>query len=211
MAVSLGIVDLPASRFFGRSGKSRASDRGHGSVPCAGMTRIRFEGFPRRRPRVRCLSPLAGHPSELDNTADFANPCQVDRRSGSVSQLRNLRSVFRYRPRFCAGCSRNPSSRPTLPSPRGDWHILHHERMLAKCDQQHMLATVSQCKHEVWMSENPQSQGGKKRAANLSPTRRSEIARKAAESRWTADLPEADFEGTFEIAGQAVSGGGPER
>ncbi|RYY85160.1 MAG: hypothetical protein EOO15_17700 [Chitinophagaceae bacterium] len=49
-----------------------------------------------------------------------------------------------------------------------------------------------------------QSRGGKKRAENLDPGRRSEIARKAAESRWAADLPEADFEGKVNIGGQSV-------
>lgn len=56
------------------------------------------------------------------------------------------------------------------------------------------------------MSENSHhSKGGKARAEKMSPERRSEIAKKAAESRWSANLPEADFEGDFEIGGKIVS------
>ena len=54
------------------------------------------------------------------------------------------------------------------------------------------------------MANSKQSAGGKARAANLSPRRRSAIARKAAETRWTVNLPEADFEGSFEIGGRVV-------
>ena len=55
------------------------------------------------------------------------------------------------------------------------------------------------------MANTKQAAGGRARAANLSPAQRSAIARKAAEIRWTADLPEADFEGSFEIGGKTVS------
>lgn len=53
--------------------------------------------------------------------------------------------------------------------------------------------------------QNYRSKGGVKRAAKLSPERRSEIAKKAAESRWSADLPEADFEGEFLIGDKVVA------
>ncbi len=43
------------------------------------------------------------------------------------------------------------------------------------------------------------------RAESMTPERRSEIAKKAADARWTSDLPVADFEGDFEIAGTVVS------
>lgn len=55
------------------------------------------------------------------------------------------------------------------------------------------------------MKDNFQSEGGRKRAETLSPERRSEIAKKAAESRWSANLPEADFEGEFLINDSVVS------
>lgn len=54
------------------------------------------------------------------------------------------------------------------------------------------------------MANSKQSAGGKARATILSPEQRSAIARKAAESRWSAGLPEADFEGSFEIGGKTV-------
>lgn len=43
------------------------------------------------------------------------------------------------------------------------------------------------------------------RAQRMPPERRSAIARKAAEARWAAGLPEADFEGTFSIGDKSVS------
>lgn len=52
---------------------------------------------------------------------------------------------------------------------------------------------------------NGRSRGGKARAENLSPVRRSAIAKKAAEARWAKDLPEADFEGDFPLGGSMVS------
>lgn len=55
------------------------------------------------------------------------------------------------------------------------------------------------------MGEDFHSKGGKSRARKLSQKQRSDIARKAAESRWSADLPEADFEGEFVIDGKVVS------
>ncbi len=45
----------------------------------------------------------------------------------------------------------------------------------------------------------------KARADSMTPERRSEIAKKAADARWTSDLPVADFEGDFSIAGTIVS------
>lgn len=60
-------------------------------------------------------------------------------------------------------------------------------------------------KHEVKMSDDYRSKGGKARADKMSPERRSEIAKKAADARWSAGLPEADFEGDFEIGGKKVS------
>lgn len=51
------------------------------------------------------------------------------------------------------------------------------------------------------MSEsNPKSRGGRARAESLTPEERKAIARRAAEARWTADLPEAYFEGEFDLA-----------
>jgi len=48
--------------------------------------------------------------------------------------------------------------------------------------------------------ENPKSKGGKARAASLSPEERKIIARRAAEARWTANLPSAFYEGEFDLA-----------
>lgn len=54
--------------------------------------------------------------------------------------------------------------------------------------------------------KNPRRvEAGKARAKALSPERRSEIARLAAESRWTADLPVAAYEGTFPLGGKPIA------
>ncbi len=45
----------------------------------------------------------------------------------------------------------------------------------------------------------------KARKAALSPERRAEIAKKAAESRWAGDLPVAEYEGTFSLGGKEIS------
>ena len=55
------------------------------------------------------------------------------------------------------------------------------------------------------MSDDYRSKGGKARAHQMSAERRSEIAKKAAEARWSAGLPEADFEGEFSIGGTTVA------
>lgn len=46
---------------------------------------------------------------------------------------------------------------------------------------------------------------GKARMSALTPAQRRENARMAAESRWSADLPMADFEGTFSIGSVELS------
>lgn len=53
--------------------------------------------------------------------------------------------------------------------------------------------------------DDHRAKGGKARANSLSPERRSEIAKSAAVSRWNADLPQADFEGDFQIGDKIVS------
>lgn len=53
--------------------------------------------------------------------------------------------------------------------------------------------------------ETPQSKGGAARAKALSPTKRSEIARKAAASRWSKDFPVADYTGDIDIGGARIS------
>ncbi len=50
-----------------------------------------------------------------------------------------------------------------------------------------------------------QSKGGNARASKLSPERRREIAKKAADARWNSDLPQADFEGDFPLGDKSVS------
>jgi len=49
------------------------------------------------------------------------------------------------------------------------------------------------------------AKGGFARAAALSPEQRSEIARRAASSRWDGDLPQATHEGEFRIGSTAIS------
>lgn len=39
----------------------------------------------------------------------------------------------------------------------------------------------------------------------LTPERRAEIARKAAESRWAGELPQAEYEGSFSLAGREIA------
>lgn len=53
--------------------------------------------------------------------------------------------------------------------------------------------------------ESPQAKGGAARAKALSPQVRSEIARKAAASRWSKDLPAADYTGDVDIGGAKIS------
>lgn len=48
--------------------------------------------------------------------------------------------------------------------------------------------------------ENPKSKGGRARARALTAGERKAIARRAAEARWSADLPEAYYEGEFDLA-----------
>lgn len=51
----------------------------------------------------------------------------------------------------------------------------------------------------------PQAKGGDARKEALSPERRSEIAKKAASSRWDSDLPIATHEGEFKLGDEVVS------
>lgn len=53
--------------------------------------------------------------------------------------------------------------------------------------------------------KSPQSKGGDARASALTPRERSEIAKRAAQSRWAGDLPMADFEGSFSIGSTEVA------
>ena len=64
-----------------------------------------------------------------------------------------------------------------------------------------MLATKL-CKHRglKLKEQHPKSKGGRARAEALTPEERKAIARKAAEARWSANLPSADYEGEFDIA-----------
>lgn len=58
---------------------------------------------------------------------------------------------------------------------------------------------------ERMTKSSPQSKGGTARANALSPRERSEIAKRAAQSRWSGDLPIADFEGSFPIGATEVA------
>jgi hypothetical protein len=65
-----------------------------------------------------------------------------------------------------------------------------------------MLAP-SLSKHRVSMSDK--AKGGYARAASMTPEERKAIARKAAEARWTAHLPEAYYEGELDLASAKLS------
>jgi hypothetical protein len=52
---------------------------------------------------------------------------------------------------------------------------------------------------------NRQSKGGRARAEALTQEQRKEIARKAANARWDADIPEASYEGEFKIGDFSVA------
>jgi hypothetical protein len=49
------------------------------------------------------------------------------------------------------------------------------------------------------------AKGGRARADKLNPEQRREIARKAAEARWNADIPQATHEGEFSLGGKTIS------
>lgn len=55
------------------------------------------------------------------------------------------------------------------------------------------------------MKDEGKSRGGNARAESLTPEQRKAIARKAANARWDADIPLADFEGAFPIGNAEVS------
>lgn len=55
------------------------------------------------------------------------------------------------------------------------------------------------------MSNENKAKGGHARAEKLSPEKRSDIARKAAEARWSGDMPVASHEGTFPLGTMEVS------
>ena len=54
------------------------------------------------------------------------------------------------------------------------------------------------------MTETPQKKGGDARAKALTPAQRSEIARKAAQERWTKDAPQATHEAHITIGDLAI-------
>lgn len=53
--------------------------------------------------------------------------------------------------------------------------------------------------------DESKAKGGRARAKALPPEERKEIARKAAESRWSADLPEATHVGNFDLGGNIIT------
>lgn len=55
------------------------------------------------------------------------------------------------------------------------------------------------------MTDESKARGGNARAESLTPEQRKAIARKAANARWDADIPLADFEGVFPIGNAEVS------
>src|SRR5215469_6304908 len=54
------------------------------------------------------------------------------------------------------------------------------------------------------MAESIQSKGGLARAEALSKEERTEIARKAAQSRWSPDIRDAPYSGEWEIGGTTI-------
>lgn len=55
------------------------------------------------------------------------------------------------------------------------------------------------------MPGSSKSKGGHARAASMTPEARKAVARRAAEARWTAHLPEAYYEGDFDLASAQLS------
>jgi len=51
------------------------------------------------------------------------------------------------------------------------------------------------------MDNEAKSKGGKARAAAMTAAERREVAKRAAEARWTKHLPQATYEGSFDLAG----------
>jgi hypothetical protein len=58
---------------------------------------------------------------------------------------------------------------------------------------------------DISKDSNKKAKGGRARAESLSPEQRKEIASKAASARWNADVPKAEYEGTFKIATNILS------
>ena len=52
--------------------------------------------------------------------------------------------------------------------------------------------------------KTPQELGGIARAEKVGPERRREISKNAAEARWGADMPQAEFEGDVKVAGRVL-------
>lgn len=69
-----------------------------------------------------------------------------------------------------------------------------------------MLAQLI-CKHEVIMTEKDENKiaAARARANALSPERRSEIARNAADHRWSGQLATAEYEGSFQLGNTDIS------
>src|SRR5215207_4046132 len=75
-----------------------------------------------------------------------------------------------------------------------------------------MLAyKTSICKHISMENESTtpdkdesKAKGGNARALALTPERRKEIARNAAQSRWKSDAPIADYEGGFSLGDKKI-------
>jgi hypothetical protein len=55
------------------------------------------------------------------------------------------------------------------------------------------------------MIDNIQSMGGNARAKALSTEDRKAIAKKAANARWSSDLPQAEYEGEFDLGGKSIA------
>lgn len=60
------------------------------------------------------------------------------------------------------------------------------------------------CKHEVAMKNEAKARGGHARAKALTADQRRAIARRAAESRWTKDLPAAHYTGELQIGDASI-------
>lgn len=79
-------------------------------------------------------------------------------------------------------------------------------RMLAIKFRKHILAKVlASMEPNMTDGTKGRAAGGRARAKSLSPERRREIARKAAESRWTKDLSEAMHTGSIHLGNAEIS------
>jgi len=77
--------------------------------------------------------------------------------------------------------------------------LVHFISCLPKVFTKHMLGILIRQAWSIEVTQEGSSKGGKARAKALSAKRRSEIAKKAAASRWAGDLPQATHESAIRL------------